>query len=233
MQPYQEATEETLRQSSEPGNILKSGAKIGATLFGASTVGALSKKILPFLNKLVPANLAVKGLKNVDPRFGKFVDYMVADGYTIDEARDFIGDKFSKDEDISSEDKRKVALKEFTQRMKKKPSMRDELQEQFQNQYGSQRNILEQYSPELFQFVNSQIQNGSSPLQAATEAAKSGKFSQAIKKIQDDHKTGWGNIVQQIFGGGKEAIKNPSQQQGQSGNADQALMAALDKILKM
>ena len=66
-----------------------------------------------------------------------------------------------------------------------------------------ERNIIQKYSPELFEFLNGHIQKGRSPLEAgalATLGDEGKKFSQIIKKIEKDHKTPWSGILKTIFG---------------------------------
>ncbi len=50
-------------------------------------------RILPLLNKLVPAGLAFKGLQKLDPRIGRFLKIAGA-SYGLEGALDFLRDKF-------------------------------------------------------------------------------------------------------------------------------------------
>ncbi len=50
--------------------------------------------ILPLLHKAIPAILAAKGVSKLNPKLGKFISGAVAGGYTIDQAVDFLRDKF-------------------------------------------------------------------------------------------------------------------------------------------
>ncbi len=65
------------------------------------------------------------------------------------------------------------------------------------------QNILEQYSPELFNFINGEIQKGRSLLETVSMANTLEKFKPIIKKLTEDHKTPFANIVQSIFGTGE------------------------------
>jgi hypothetical protein len=47
-------------------------------------------KILPFLNKYIPKDIAAKGLSKVDKNFGKYIAASTAAGYTLDEVLDFL-----------------------------------------------------------------------------------------------------------------------------------------------
>lgn len=113
-----------------------------------------------------------------------------------------------------------------------------------------QRSIIEQYSPDLFRFLKDKIQSGLSPLKASQAASNKSNFSNAIQKMMKDHKAGWPEIVESVFGGGQMAQQpqgspqdqsmqpqqgQPSQGQGQPqqqqpGQGQQALMAILQKI---
>lgn len=96
------------------------------------------------------------------------------------------------------------------------------------------RNLIEQYSPELFTFMKERISGGETPLQAAAVASVSGKFKEAIGKMQKDHKTGWGRIAETVFGTGQTAQPQPQQQQQQipqgPGPGSQKLMQILQSI---
>lgn len=47
-------------------------------------------KILPFLNKLLPEELAIKGLKKASPRIGNYLAGSFASGYTASQAIDYL-----------------------------------------------------------------------------------------------------------------------------------------------
>lgn len=53
----------------------------------------MMNKILPFLNSLLPAGLAVKGLSKVDPRMAKFLTNATAAGFGTDAALSFLRNK--------------------------------------------------------------------------------------------------------------------------------------------
>lgn len=95
MQPYQEASEEILRESKLPGQALQTGVKTAAGLIGG---GAILNKISPFLNKFIPPSIATKALSKIDPRFGKFIKSATDNGHTSEEALEFIKEKVSEPE---------------------------------------------------------------------------------------------------------------------------------------
>jgi len=165
MQPYQEATQETRRQSELPLDLTKKGLSIAA---GAATAyfgsGAVSK-VLPFLSKYVPQDIATKALNKINPGYGKFINKVLEAGGTFEEVQEFIGNKIQE------------GAKE-------------------------EKNILQQYSPELFNFINNEVQKGRPIIETVAMANTLEKFKPVIKKLTEDHKTPFANIVQSIFGTG-------------------------------
>lgn len=101
-------------------------------------------------------------------------------------------------------------LGEFLQKgMSKGLNLKDGL-EFIKDSFGSKQeepakensNIIQQYSPELFEFLKTHVQKGKSPLEAGALAVigdEGKKFNQIIKKIEKDHKTPWSAILQTIF----------------------------------
>lgn len=100
------------------------------------------------------------------------------------------------------------------------------------------RNIIEQYSPNLFQYLKEMIGTGNTPIQAAAKAKKNldKKFQEMISKMEKDHKTDWSSIVEMVFGGqGKAPIQSQQQpnetgqpaQGGQPGAGQQAILQAI------
>lgn len=103
----------------------------------------------------------------------------------------------------------------------------------------SAKNIIEQYSPELDQFIKSHVQKGKTALEAgalATIGEEGKKFNNIIKKITKEHKSPWSSILQSIYGASqqgapKEQQQQSVQQQGQQiGPGQQALMNILQTI---
>lgn len=100
------------------------------------------------------------------------------------------------------------------------------------------RNIIEQHSPELHQFILEQIQNGRSPLEAAALASleSTGKkgFKKIIDRITKEHKAPWSAIIETVYGGQQQQAQQPqnapNQQQQAPGQGQQALMSILEKI---
>jgi len=94
------------------------------------------------------------------------------------------------------------------------------------------RNIIQQYSPELHQFIDQEVRKGRKPIEAGAIAQADKRFKDIISKLTKDHQTPWSNILESVYGGGEQALppQNPQQPQQQSGQGQQALMAILQKI---
>ncbi len=110
------------------------------------------------------------------------------------------------------------------------------------------RNIIQQYSPELHEFIAEQVSGGRSPIEAAAVAQNDKRFAEVIKKLSKDHKTPWSNIIESVYGaegGQSKAALQPQQaeaaqprQPGQSqqqgmGPGQQALMEVLQKLQQL
>lgn len=97
-------------------------------------------------------------------------------------------------------------------------------------QEDEKKNIIQQHSPELHQFVENEIKNGRSPLQAGALAqmeqkGKSG-FKSIIEKLVKEHKMPWSSIVEMVFGKeeaptqqSQNQVASPQQQQNIEQNA--------------
>ncbi len=207
MQPYQEASEESIRQAKAPQNALMSAAKTGLSI---GVGGKIASRVLPFLNSFIPSETAIKGLEKIDPRFGKFINGALRQGHNADDTLKFIKDQ------IAPKESKKEAPKE-------------------------NRNIIEQYSPELFRFLKDHIDQGRSPIEAGALAQLDNKFKKSIAELINDHKAPFSAILETAFGPSQQQSKAVSQQPDQQkkpptqqpGQGDAAILAALDKILKM
>ncbi len=114
------------------------------------------------------------------------------------------------------------------------------------------RNIIQQYSDNLHQYIKDMIGQGNTPLQAAVKAKKflTGNQTNIIKQIEKEHNTNFENLVESIYGGGQEGqpqqgapqqaeqqtpqgmqtMQLQGQQQQGGGHGAQALQAILQKI---
>lgn len=162
------------------------GAGIG-TAVGVSTAlgaGGATSRIIPFLSKMVPVDLAMKGLAKVSPKLGDFLKRGQSMGLNIEEGIQYLRDNIG---------------------TKKEPAK-------------DNRSIIEQYSPELHQFLSQQISGGRPPIEAAAIAYHDKRFSGIIQKLTKDHKTPWSQIIEVVYGSGQHggAVNpKPADQQAQ------------------
>lgn len=209
MRPDEEANRAEIERDQRFRSNVAKGVGTAATL----AVGGATARIMPFLSKFIPADLAMKGLSKVSPKMADFLKKGQAMGLNIEEGLDYIRGS-------------------ITPKQPEPPK---------QN-----KNIIEQYSPELHEFIMGEIQKGRSPIEAGAIAGLGAKgmpdFRKIISKLTKDHKTPWSAILETVYGqqGGQKAQaqpqnpqqqqQNPAAQQGQPGPGNQALMAILDKI---
>jgi len=102
-----------------------------------------------------------------------------------------------------------------------------------ENQQAQKLNIIEQESPELFQFLNEEINKGRTPIQAAALArSATDKFNKVIKKLETSHKTPWSSIIETVFGnaGMANQAQQPTQEQQQTGAGADKLLSVLQKL---
>lgn len=144
------------------------------TVVGAA--GAkLASKALPWLNELIPTDLALKGINKVYPKLGKFLQSGISAGLDPREGMDLWKNKIEEDEQESTNEPAKQSL-----------------------------GIIEQHSPELHKFIENEIKKGKSPLQAGVEATRgNSKFTKAIRKITQAYRMPWSAIIESVFGAGQ------------------------------
>jgi hypothetical protein len=73
------------------------------------------------------------------------------------------------------------------------------------------RNIIEQESPELHQFMIEEIKKGRKPIQAGAIAQHDKRFSEIINNLSKSHKLPWSQILASVYG--NEEMAQPNQQQ--------------------
>lgn len=214
LRPDEKAAQSEIEREKRFDTSIKKGTKAAVGLGTAALGAQVSSKIMPFLNKYIPADLAVKGISKISPKIGEYLKKGKAMGLDIDEGLDFIRSKMEK------------------------PTENQQEEENPQQNLS----VIEQYSAPLYEYIKKLIENGSSPAEAAAKSKKflDKKQLEIINKIEKDHKTDWLNIVESIFGKGETAHPQqqmqgmqqtqPQQAPQQSGQGQQALMAILQKI---
>jgi hypothetical protein len=179
MEPYQKASQSLRERGEAPIHAVKnlgySALGGGAASLGSSVVSKLIPKVGSLINKYVPDNLSQAGLSKLDPRFGKFIQGALDEGYSYDDVRSTIEEKLGNT--VSQQAK----------------------------------NLIEQESPELHQFLDQEIKKGRKPIEAGAIAQNNKKFTNTIKKLMKTHKTSWSNIIESVFGG--QGTAQPEEQQ--------------------
>lgn len=149
LRPDQEASSHEMEKARGRDKYLKKG--IGTALGVASTGGAvgLSSKLIPFLSKYVPIDLAIKGISKVSPKLGDFLKNGMSKGLDLKEGLDFLRTQLGKEEEaapIISPEKQKEtqvkqeAVKKFKVHKEKKEKKQTVFQretERFSQHYGN------------------------------------------------------------------------------------------------
>jgi len=216
MQPYQQASDMMREKNEQPARLLKKGGSLALTAASLYGGGSMISRAMPFLNQYIPADLAIKGLSKINPKFGQFIEKSLKNGHSFDQIKEFILEKLETAEESRPKEKQP-----------------------------DQKNIIQKYSPELFNFMKDLIGKGKSPLEAgalATIGLGGKNYSKEIKKMESDNKADWSSIIESVFGTAQQPQGNQQmsqmtqeppqqQQQQQSGyNADQALMQMMNKF---
>jgi len=214
MQPYQAATEEIRRQSQAPTKALKTAGAIAGSLAGGS---AIAGRILPLISKFVPGEIMRKGLSKIDPRIGKFIDGALNNGYSIDDVRSFMGEKFSP--------KSEETPQESTQPQNNQATLQD-----FDNNY-----------PMLSKALQATIQAGKTPQEAAIILKKSTALGRQVKDLESQIGKRFEDYVIELMGNNQQemnsepgAIQNtqeaPIQNQQQNQGVDPQLLQLVQGI---
>jgi len=209
MIPYREAGKKILEREEVP---LKTGLALGKAAIGSAGVSAAG---------YAGANLMKRAL----PFLSKFIPESTAIK-GLDKIDKRFGD-FAKKALEAGYDFEEV--KDF---IEKKSSEKSTQKENSQEN----KNIIEQYSPELFQFIQDNINQGKDLMQAGALAQNDSRFANIVQKISKDHKTNWSSILQTVFGNMPTATSqnqmvesNMQNQQGMSAG-QQAIIQQLQRI---
>ena len=161
---------------SNVGKAAKTAVGVAATA-GAGVATGVSSKVLPWLSNYIPVDLAMKGLEKVSPKVAEFLKRGQKAGLDVREGMDYVKDMVSPKSEEQSEQKAEQTKED--------------------------RNIIEQYSPELHQFIEQQVASGRDPIQAGALAQNDKRFANVIKKLSQDHKTPWSSIIESVYGAGE------------------------------
>ena len=177
LRPDEQAKYSEIEKSRGRDEFVKKGVGLATNIATTATAFGLSSKILPFLSSHIPVDLALKGISKISPNIGKMLKNGMKAGLDIKDGFDYLRRNISEN----------------------KP---DEGTSKKEDPEANKQNILEQYSPELFNFIQGEVQKGRPILETIAMANTLDKFKPIIKKLTQDHKTPFANIVQSIFGVG-------------------------------
>jgi hypothetical protein len=215
LRPDEEASQAHINYDKKAAGFIKKGIGLAAGTAGFS--GA--SRILPFLNELVPTELAIKGLKKVDPRIGEFVEKTVQNGFSTNNVLDFLRDQFVKPPEQNPPQE--------TTQQKEHPILKE-------------AKVFEANYPELAQALMRTMQNGQSAEAAAAILKQSTPFSKSIKKFEKEIGKNFVDFVVDLMGNQNQSMQQPQanqvqqqvqpQAQQQSGGVDPQLMQLVQGI---
>ena len=186
LRPDEKATQSEIRKAQTRTGEVRSGIQQVSSLGATAFGGKVLSKVLPFLSEYIPEDLAYKGINKIMPALGGFLKNGMNQGLSLKSGLDFLKNQISQQSPEQSQ----------------------------QSPAKQNKNIIEQYSPNLHQYLLDLIKSGNTPIQAAVKARKflKDKDQEVIDKLEKDHKSSWSDIVQSVFGSGGQALpQNQSQ----------------------
>lgn len=203
LRPDEEANasvmERDKRFNANVGSAAKTVGSLAATAATAAYGGPLAARLAPFFSKYIPVDFALKGISKVSPKIGDFLKRGMNVGLPIEEGLKYVQEKFLGG------------------------------QETERNEPKDDRNIIQQYDPELYSYLEQSVKKGIPLAQAGEKAFGHDRFSRIIKDLVKDHKTSWSSILQTVFGG-SQGQQQQQQQADSGGNGNQRLMDMLSKL---
>lgn|SRR5574338_564373 len=200
--PFEQHEDFERKKEEDPLKLLKKGVGVAASIAGGSS---LINRLLPLLSSHIPEKIAKKGIEKVNPQLGNFVESATNFGYDFYQVRDFLRAKAA-EEQKTQEEKKDI----------KSPS---------------KGNIIQQYSPQLHEFLTEEIQKGRSPLEAGALASIQDSFKPIIKKLVQDHQSPFSSILETVYGSTQQPSVARSQTQPSQPTGGQG-KAALAQILQ-
>lgn len=176
MNPYEKTAEEMRRQSEGPKRLAKTALSIGSA--AATAAGATA--FAPILAKAAP-----------------FLSQYIPEKLAI-QGLSKINPKLGKFV--------QTALNSGYDFGEVRNFIGEQIKESQTPQPKDNRNIIEQESPELHQFIVEEIKNGRNHLQAGAIAQNDKRFSEVIKKLSNSHKLPWSQILSSVY---ENQEKNP------------------------
>lgn len=113
LRPDEKASAVDIERSRGRDESLKSGLKNAAGLItgvgglgvAAKSLGPLSSKILPFINKYIPTDMALKGISKISPEIGNLLKKGMSQGLDIKDGLEFLKGQVEKNKSLLSNQK--------------------------------------------------------------------------------------------------------------------------------
>lgn len=243
MRSEERASQQEIESSKQGGRLLSSAASWALPYAKVAAGSAVLSRISPFLNDLIPSELAMKGLSKIDPRLGKFFKGILSSGHTADEGLQYLRKELTpestknqpvkmqspKDINVANESMNQgvdkfQAQRQHAKNMSSKPPQEQIKQSVLPQGGGSSLDIISSQSPELGQFLDKQLQQGRTPEVAAAMAKQVRAFESPIRKIERMAKRNFVDIFSESHQG--QATQGQQEpQQPQIGVSDKLMQA--------
>ncbi len=93
LRPDEIANQSRMQKAFEQNRALKKTGTTALSIAASIGGGVLGSRILPFLNEFIPAETAIKGISQVSPKLGKFLQNGMNQGLSLRDGLDFIKNK--------------------------------------------------------------------------------------------------------------------------------------------
>jgi hypothetical protein len=117
LRPDERSSQSRIEKSHELNKSIKKTGSTVLSLAAGVTGAGIASKILPFLSEYISADTALKGISQLSPKLGDFLNRGMAQGLSLKDGLEFIKEKISpenqeridKSEDIIADMKSKLA----------------------------------------------------------------------------------------------------------------------------
>lgn len=179
MQPYQRAALDLQEREEKIGRAGTYAAGAAGGLAG----GALARKMIPFLNKLIPESLAIKGLSKASKNFPGFLERAKANGKSFEDVRDYLSESVQ-NEMGEGEEEAEIA--------------------------DQQDNPIFRFSRRLGKFVEDAFKVGHTLDEVAGMVSSPGnKFAKEVQHIEKVLGVSFRKLLKTLYGGGEGDMQPP------------------------
>jgi hypothetical protein len=118
LRPDEKAAAVDIEKSKRQDAAIKSGFKTAASLasgagavgIGSKVLSPLSSKILPFINKYIPPEMAIKGINKISPELGNFLKKGMNQGLNVQDGLSFIKNEIEKNKEPAKQNKNIIEI---------------------------------------------------------------------------------------------------------------------------